>query len=390
MASKTVAVINIRSADITALVAEQGVNETFVFKGSASLNYDGFLNGVFSDSKAFVRAVTAVLEKAVYNCGEKISVVYVGVPSEFITLFVRDNFIGFSGKRKIEELDIDEFFEKNLPSDLYKDKTLIKSACAYYELSDKRKVLNPLGFVTSSLSGTASYIFCSDYFIGLVKEGIDAAGSYSIGFIPSAYAQAIYLIPSESRATGAALIDFGLCTTEIAIVYGNALTAMLSIPIGEANIMYALAERYGLRTYEQISSVLTHSNLYIKDPEKIIPLDDLNIEIKYADVNEIIGQILGSLCEQIYNFLDANENKFFGGIHALFATGESVIGIRGAVEKITYLLSIVVEVAKPDLPYYNKPRDSSALSLIAYAYRDMHQFKNKNSLLYKFLKKFGG
>lgn len=390
MGSGAVAVINIRSADITALVAERGVNDTYVFKGSASVNYDGYVDGVFSDAGAFADSVTAALEKAIYNCGEKITDVYVGVPGEFLTLYVKDGFIGFSGKRKIEEMDVDNFFEKNLPPDLYRNNTLIKSACAFYMLSDKRRVLNPIGYSTASLSGLISYIFCSDYFIKLVKDAIAASGNYSVGFIPTAYAQAMYLIPVDSRSTGAALIDFGMCSTEIAVVYGNALTAMISIPMGEANIMYAVAERYRLRTYDLISAVLTHSNLYIKSPDKIIPIDDFPLEIKYADVNEMIGQILGALCEQIYNFLDKNENKFSGGVHGLYATGEGVIGIRGAVEKITYLLSTVVEVAKPDLPYYNKPRDSSALSLISYAYRDRDQFKNKNSLLYKFLKKFGG
>lgn len=390
MGSQAVAVVNVRSAQITAMVAEKGVNETFVFKGVAEMAYDGFTNGLFSDEEAFVHAVKTTLEKAIFNCGEKIAAVYVGVPTEFLTLYSRDNFVGFSSKRKIGYIEIEEFFEKNFPPDLYADKTLIRTACSYYVLSDKRRVLNPEGLLSSSLSGKASYIFCSDYFIRLVQEGISAAGKYSVEFIPSTYAQAIYLIPVESRSSGAALIDFGMCSTEIAVVYGNALTAMISIPMGEANIMYAVAEKYRLRTYDHISSVLTHSNLYIKSPNQIIPIDDFPLEIKYADVNEIIGQILGALCEQIYNFLDRNENKFSGGVHGLYATGEGVIGIRGAVEKITYLLSMVVEVAKPDLPYYNKPRDSSALSLISYAYRYRDQFRNKNSLLYKFLKKFGG
>jgi len=331
-----------------------------------------------------------VLEKAVYNCGEKISSVYVGVPNEFLTLYVRDNFIGFSNKRKIEEIDVDAFFEKNLQIDLYKDKTLIKNACAYYILSDKRRVLNPVGFVSSSLSGRASYIFCSDYFCRLVKEGIDAAGKYTLDFIPSSYAEAVYLIPDEARSTGAALIDFGMCSTEIAVVCGNALTAMVSFPTGQANIMYALAEKYRLKTYDSIAAVLEKANLFIKDQAKTMQIDGISAEIRYVDVNDAANQTLGRLSEQIYNFLDANDDKFTGGVHGLYATGDGIINIRGAVEKITYLLSMVIEVAKPDLPYYNKPSDSSALSLVAYAYKDMNQFKNKNSLLYKFLKKFGG
>lgn len=390
MGSPTVAVVNIRSTDITALVAEKGVNETFVFKGSSCVYYDGYANGVFSDRAAFVKSVSAALDKAVYNCGGKITAVYVGVPGEFLTLYSRDNFIGFSGRRKIDYIEIDEFFEKNLPSPAPIGKTLIKCCSSFYVLSDKRRVLDPIGLLSSSLSGRASYIYCSDYFLNAVKEGVAAVGKYDVDFIPSVYAQAMYLIPSEVRSAGTALIDFGACTTEIAIVCGNALSATVSIPLGEAHIMYSLAQKYGLNTYDMLSTTLAHSNLYIKDPAKNIPLEDFPIEIKYVDVNEIICQTLGPLSEKIYNFLDANEDKFAGGIHGVYATGESILGIRGAVDKITYLLSIVVEVAKPDLPYYNKPCDSSALSLISYAYRDIRLYKNKNSLLYKFLKKFGG
>lgn len=390
MGSQAVAVINVRSAQITAMVAEKGVNETFVFKGVAESAYDGFTNGLFSDEEAFVHAVASTLEKAIFNCGAKVSAVYVGVPTEFLTLYTRDNFVGFSSKRKIGYLETEEFFEKNFPPDLYPDKTLIRTACSYYVLSDKRRVLNPEGFLSSSLSGRASYIFCSNYFMRHAEAGVRAMGNYKISFIPSVYAQAMYLIPSEVRSSGAALIDFGVCSTEVAIVNGNSVVAMASLPVGEANIMYELAHRYNLHSYGLLSELVSRSNLYIKDASQCVPMEDFPSDIKYVDVSEVINRTLGPLSEWLDNFLQANEDKFSGGVHGVYATGEGILGIRGAIEKITYLLSVVIEVAAPDLPYYDKPGDSSALSLAFYAYGDSGKQKNKNSLLYKFLKKFGG
>ena len=47
MQKKQVAVIDIGSSKITAVIGERGINKTFVIKGRYSFEYDGFENGVF-------------------------------------------------------------------------------------------------------------------------------------------------------------------------------------------------------------------------------------------------------------------------------------------------------------------------------------------------------
>ena len=47
MSRKSVAVLDVRSASVTVLIGERGVNNTFVFKGIHSEAYDGFADAEF-------------------------------------------------------------------------------------------------------------------------------------------------------------------------------------------------------------------------------------------------------------------------------------------------------------------------------------------------------
>ena len=100
MQKKQVAVIDIGSSRITAVIGERGINDTFVIKAKYSFEYDGFEEGVFFD----VKKLKQVLYSAVncFNRGSSIKVdtIYVGVPGEFTQVYVRDAQLTFSKKRK--------------------------------------------------------------------------------------------------------------------------------------------------------------------------------------------------------------------------------------------------------------------------------------------------
>ena len=101
MQKKQVAVIDIGSSKITAVIGERGINKTFVIKAKYSFEYDGFEDGVFFD----VKKLRQILYSAVncFNRGSsiKLDTVYVGVPGEFTKVYVRDAQLTFSKKRRI-------------------------------------------------------------------------------------------------------------------------------------------------------------------------------------------------------------------------------------------------------------------------------------------------
>lgn len=395
MRSNAVAVLDIRSADITALIGERGVNHTFIFKGSSSVSYMGYDKGVFLDEEEVKGQIEYAVKKALSVCTDKISDLYVGVPCEFLTVVKKDCFIGFPSRRKIIRLDVDELFEKGLSGEDTNGYTPIRNSASSFTLSDKRRVKSPLGLSSTSLGGELSYLLCSDYFLDIVGSAAGRACSCQIRYIPAIYAEALYLVPETARKGGAALIDFGIYSTEMVVMNGDGVEGILSVADGEGFILGRLAERYQTDDETLLSKILAKANLFIGESEdgkdKRMPFYDNDMKIYYGDVNKEVFAVVDRICERIYDFIEEAQKEIPGGVKSLYVTGDGVIGIRGAAEYITKILNMVAREAKPSLPFYNKTSMSvSAVSVLDMAQEDLRESNSFSNYIFRFLKKFGG
>ena len=79
MQKKQVAIIDVGSSKITAIVGERGRNKTFVIKGRYSLEYDGYEDGVFFDVENVKQKLFSVAD-SIMKASHNIDTVYVGVP----------------------------------------------------------------------------------------------------------------------------------------------------------------------------------------------------------------------------------------------------------------------------------------------------------------------
>ena len=70
MRRKSVAVLDIRSSEITAVVGERGVNNTFIIKSKYSCAYDGYAEGELLDRDNFLSAVHEIGRA---SCRERVS-----------------------------------------------------------------------------------------------------------------------------------------------------------------------------------------------------------------------------------------------------------------------------------------------------------------------------
>lgn len=68
MRKKSVAVLDIRSSEVTAVVGERGVNNTFIIKSKYTCAYDGYAEGKLIDEDGFLSAVNDVVKSTVSAC----------------------------------------------------------------------------------------------------------------------------------------------------------------------------------------------------------------------------------------------------------------------------------------------------------------------------------
>ena len=391
MAQKSVAVLDIRSTEVTVFVGERGVNDTFVFKASRTESYGGYEDGVFykeeegeKDGKisdAILRAISAVEQV----CGERIRMLYVGVPGVFTKVVAKEQDIGFPKKRKIVQKDLDALVAAG--TEQIKGFRYMRASSMIYVTNDKQRVIDPIGISTAGLTGCISYFYCSEYFCSTVEDALKGL-KINVRYLPTQFAMATYLIPSETRDECALFLDAGSLASSLSIVLGNGIMAQESFGSGKVHVALLVMERLNV-PYEVALTLLHRANLFAKQEEREEKLQILYrgeaYEFSPALLAEAVAEGLDGICEKAEEFLEGFDERELD-CKPLFVSGEGLSDIRGAIEHISKRLNRLLEPVAPNLPYYNKPAMSSRIALADMAYDD----NCNDSFLRRILNGFGG
>lgn len=365
-----VAVLDIRSSEMTSVVAERGVNNTFIIKSKYTCAYDGFAEGEFFDVPAFISAISDIVRSTLASASG-IKTFYVGVPGEFLKLVNIEKVLTFQSARKIHKSDLSALSRMASPPEDERWRT-IRHSCLYYVLSDKRKVIDPAGLVSDGIQGRFCYFKCDNNFIGFLMEAFRKFKDIqNINLIPSNYAEAMYLVEPEKRDECAVLFDLGSISSTYSVVCGNGLLYSQSFSVGIGHVAFYLMGELDI-PYEVASTFLSTVNLNAK--EKLSSMEECIYDGKTYSFSTVtlrdkIREGLDGICETI----EECRHSFSGrniDTKPLLICGEGVKIIRGAVDHISGRLVNSVEVTSPAVPYYDKPQFSSLFSLIDLALKD--------------------
>lgn len=370
MRANYVAVLDIRSSDMTAVVGERGVNGTFIIKSKYTCAYEGYAEGELLDVNSFTSAICDVVKSTLSSMGG-IKNFYVGVPGEFLKLVNVDKILSFPSSKKITASDVRTLTELSAPSDDEKWRT-IRHSCIYYVLSDKRKLINPVGAVSDSLQGKFCFYKCNNSFIGCLMDAFKRFKDVvSVNLIPVNHAEAMYLIQPEKRDECAVLFDLGYISSTYSVVCGNGLLYSESFSVGIGHVAVYLMSELNV-PYEVALSYLSTVNLNAKEKlsgtEECL-FDGKTYSFPVVTLRDTIREGLDGICETIeecrQNYTGRNVD-----LKPLLLTGEGVKVVRGTAEHIAGRLVKGVEVVSPNVPYYDKPQFSSLLSLLDTALED--------------------
>lgn len=377
MASKSVAVLDIRSSEVAVFVGERGVNHTFIFKACKTEEYEGYQDGEFYDISGLSDAVLRAVDGVEQICGEKIRSLYVGVPGDFVMVDTKEQVVGFPKRVKIGSRELQTLYASGRQQ--YEGYRFIRVSSLFYNTTDNRRLSDPTGIYATGITGSLSYFYCSEYFAATL-EGIFSKKKTELHFLPTQFAMAIYLIPPETREETAILLDVGYIASTICVVQGNGVVTQSSFAAGQGQIAVRIMQRFDL-PYEAARALLNRANLYLKRGAK-------NREFEYGGVyyeipsEELINEVkagLDDLCECVGGFLEMCSGTVLDS-RPVYVTGEGLGGIRGAIEHLSNRLNCVCEPIAPKLPYYDKPEMSSRISLIDMAYEDS---RSENSGFWK-------
>ena len=388
MSRKSVAVLDVRSASVTVLIGERGVNNTFVFKGIHSEAYDGFADAEFFDLGGLQKAVFASLTEAQRSYGERIREVYVGVPGEFCKVVTKRCFMSFQSKRRVTAYDLTSLFGQGY-SDEEQGYVLMRRSAVCYITSDKRRTIDPVGMVSDSLEGHLSYFLADMRFTEIFRNMLAEYGITKVEFLPTSLAEALYLIPSETRDEYAILLDIDKISMTFSIVCGNGITYQSACSAGGGHVTAQVYVDGDIDIpFEIVEAMIGKINLSGRDDDRttIEFVDQMrSYSLPMQFLKDKVKEGLDLICEVINKCLELCDDRNIE-YKPILLTGGGITGIRGAREHLSNRLNKVVETISPGLPYYNKASQSSLLSLLDMALT----VKRENSFFYKLFNGFGG
>ncbi len=370
MKYESVAILDIRSGEVTFALGTKGVNGTFVFKDSHSEEYDGYVTNGFLTEESFHTAIVKSINAVRHNYGGQIHEVYVGVPAPFVSLQTKGHTISFPGKRKISAQDVDALYESGLNELLVGGKCIHRSAM-YFSLGDNRKYFSAeslYGTSSSLLKGALCYYFVAEDLYETLKSLLEREKFTNIKFVPSTLAQATYLMSEKKREGYAFLLDIGFLTTSISVLYGNGIVHEESFDCGVGTLRVALMQALGV-DYAVASEILSNANISGGTVGKEVKWTSelSNGQFSVQTINDVIKYNLDFMCERIDGFFSRYYvDKATTGLTAnpISITGEGVSGIKGVTEHVSRRLNRLTETVAPDLPYFDKPACSSRISLL--------------------------
>ncbi|MBQ8657685.1 MAG: hypothetical protein IJ506_00950 [Clostridia bacterium] len=390
MANESVAVLDIRSYEVTFLIGSKGVNDTFVFYGSRSEPYEGYSSDGFFDGESFRRAVIAAVTSVRQNYEGEIGEVFVGVPAAFVSVKSKGHTISFPSKRKISSQEVDALYESGF-NELLKEGKCIRRSDMYFSLGDNRKYFGEKeirGSSSASLQGALCYYFADEQFVNCTTAILKELSFEKIDFIPSSLAQAMYLLPQKVREGYAFLLDIGFLSSTFSVVYGNGIVREESFDLGLGYILASLMQGLNI-DYEKAEEILYSANVSGGTVSKDLQWMDVSgAAYSVRQINEIVKCGFDDLCEAIEEFFA----KYYRGKNAamfqskpICITGEG-LNVSGGAEHIAGRLNRMTQVLYPDLPYYDKPVFSSRMALLNAALGE----NKKHGLLYRIFNAFGG
>jgi len=361
--SNDIVVLDINSKFITAIIASPKSSEVCGIKASVKKKYSGFRDGVYFDEKEVKQTALEALKHVLSKQKVKRRTLYVSVPSEFATVVARGVSTEFEHIKKIENTDVNALLDK---ADIYQKENEfipINVSAVYFECDKNgKKLLDPTGESAGSLVALSSCVLCSNKHISLFNSVAKEAGFSHCEFISSALAQCIYLFEAEERMRELLLIDLGYLSSSVSVVQGGGIKALKSFSYGSAYIAAEIYSAFNI-SFDSALELLEKVDLNLVYGIDDYCLTESGDKIALAEVSEVVKSGLDTLVTTLKEAIVLCEYRHLPEL-PFFLTGEGITSIRGAIKYIEHGLIKAIEVVAPKLPPYNKPTESSAISLL--------------------------
>ena len=330
MMKKATAVLDFGTSKVLVLLAEESAYQKVTITSAGMAQYDGFMNGEWNAPGDVTDAIASAVEAAENKVGAHIKEVYVGVPGEFVRVYVIESSVTLQGADpKVTSADVEKLQRQATEMLDRPTGVIIHRSPAWFKVDGGQKTLEPVDQKGSTLEGMIGFVLADQFFVNDVTERLHELNIEVKGFFSTSVGEAMQMIPFEERDHTAILVDVGYLSTEVMAVEGDALIWQKVLPVGGAHITLDLA--YGLEKPFDMCEKIKRS--YTFNAPK-----NTQIEVQGEDgpetfSGETVSMIVDARVDEMLEMIDEAIKKSgirLGNWSNIYFTGGGLMPMAGA------------------------------------------------------------
>ncbi|PIE71130.1 MAG: cell division protein FtsA [Deltaproteobacteria bacterium] len=369
--------LDIGTSKICAVVGEVAGGDINII-GIGTHPSTGLRKGIVVDIDATVDSIRKAVEEAELMAGCEIRNVYVGIAGGHITGFNSHGIIAIKGQ-EITQQDVARVIEAARAVAIPVDREVIHVLPQEYIVDDEFGIQNPVGMTGVRLEAKIHIVTGAASSIHNVEKCANKAGLEINQIIIESLASGESVLSHEERELGAALIDIGGGTTDLAIFSGNNIRHTFELGLGGHNLTNDIS--VGLRApFAESERIKIEYGTCIAGSIR----GDETIEIPGMAGREprklskqILGEILEPRVEEIFTL--TKRELYQAGMENAISAGVVISGGTALLDGITEIAESIYGVpARMGSPcgigglvdVVNNPKYATAVGLILYGVRN--------------------
>jgi len=338
----------------------------------------GLRKGVVVNIESTVDSIKKAIEEAELMAGCEISSVYAGIAGGHITGFNSRGIIAIKGP-EITETDVERVIDAARAVAIPMDREVIHVLPQEFIVDDQTGIQNSVGMagvrleakihiVTGAVTSAHNIVKCCN------RSGLDVCD-----IVLEALASGEAVLTEEERELGAALVDLGGGTSDLAVFSGNNIRHTFVLALGGNNITNDIAvglrapvaeaekikKKFGTCVLDRISGdeTIEVPGMGGRDPRKL--------------PRQILGEILEPRMEEIFTLL--HRELYRAGMENLITSGVVLTGgsalLDGSTDVAESIFNLPTRLGKPRgigglVDVVNNPMYATGVGLVLYGARN--------------------
>ena len=312
----------------------------------------GLRKGTIVNLDAAVESLRAAVEEAETMAGVSVERAHVGIAGAHIRGFNSRGVVPVSGReREVSQADLSRVLASARSISLPPDRTIFHVVPQEYTVDDQEGIGVPLGMTGSRLEANVHVVTGSLTAVHNLTNCVNRAGIEVIDIVLDQLAAAESTLGSEERELGAALVDIGGSSTQIAVFDRGALRHTAVVPLGGDHFTSDIA--VGLRTpnheAERIKIKYGSAIASMVDDDETIAVPSVGGRKPRRLSRQILCEILQPRSEELLTLVAEEMER--SGYEGSLGSGVVITGggaqLEGVVEIGEQIFDLPVRIGAP-------------------------------------------